>query len=55
MDAKTFDWRRKELESAGFSFDQAVNLAASTCDLHEAMELLASGCDVDLAFDIMSE
>lgn len=56
MDAKVFDWRRAQLEKAGYSFDQAVNLAASTCDLHEACDmLLVRKCDPATAFDCMSD
>ena len=56
MDAKVFDWRRQQLEAAGYSFEQAVTLAASHCDLHEAVELLrVKGCDPATAFDIESD
>ena len=55
-DDKVFEWRKAELERAGYTLEQAVVLAASrTVDLHYACDLLRHGADPAVAFDICSE
>jgi hypothetical protein len=47
-------WRIQELERAGYTADQAAELASRAhVDLHRAVELLAAGCPVDLALRIL--
>ena len=53
-DDPVYLWRKHRLLESGFTERQAVVLAASTCDLHEACELVARGADPAVAFDIAS-
>ena len=47
-------WRATELERAGYSSQDAAELAARPdVDLHRAVELLARGCSPELALDIL--
>ena len=47
-------WRQEELERAGYSPEQAAELAASSrVDLHEALDLLERGCTPELALRIL--
>jgi hypothetical protein len=47
-------WRREELERAGYSPEQAAELASTPdVDLHEAIDLVARGCDPELALEIL--
>jgi hypothetical protein len=47
-------WRMDELERAGYSPEQAAELAARhDVDLHRAVELIERGCDADLALRIL--
>jgi len=47
-------WRADELERAGYSVEQASELAARfDVDLHQAVDLLQRGCSADLAMRIL--
>jgi hypothetical protein len=47
-------WRAAELERAGYTPEQAAELAGrNDVDLHRAVELVASGCPSDLALRIL--
>lgn len=47
-------WRATELERAGYTPEQAAELAGrNDVDLHRAVELVASGCPSDLALRIL--
>ena len=47
-------WRAAELERAGYTPEQAAELAGrNDVDLHRAVELVASGCPSDLAVRIL--
>jgi hypothetical protein len=47
-------WRANELERAGYTAEQAAELASRPeVDLHRAVELVASGCPSDLAIRIL--
>jgi hypothetical protein len=47
-------WRQEELERAGYSADQAAELAASPrVDLHQAIDLVERGCSPEVALQIL--
>jgi hypothetical protein len=47
-------WRRAELERAGYSVRDAARIAARhDVDLHRAVDLVASGCSHELALQIL--
>lgn len=47
-------WRTAELERAGYSVDQAMELAGRfDVDLHQAVDLLRRGCSPELAMQIL--
>jgi hypothetical protein len=47
-------WRHEELERAGYSPEDAAELAArSDVDLHTAVRLLEQGCEPELALRIL--
>ena len=47
-------WRFERLRDAGYSEDQAIDLAAEpSVDLHRALELLERGCPPELALAIL--
>jgi hypothetical protein len=47
-------WRQEELERAGYSAEQAAELAASAqVDLHEAIDLVDRGCPPGVALQIL--
>lgn len=47
-------WRRDELERAGYDSKSAFLLAVShDIDLHEAVDLLEKGCSRELALEIL--
>ena len=47
-------WRADELERAGYSVDQATELAGRfDVDLHQAVDLLRRGCTPQLAMQIL--
>lgn len=47
-------WRAEELERAGYSHDEAIELAGRPyVDLHLAIELIARGCSPDIAVRIL--
>lgn len=51
---KVLDWRREELERAGYGIADAYLLADhADVDLHKAAWLLANGCSVNRALDIL--
>lgn len=47
-------WRLSQLESLGFTPDQAVSLAATRVDLHEVAKLIEAGCTPELAARILT-
>jgi hypothetical protein len=54
VDEGTADWRRSQLERAGYSAEQAAELAQrGEIDLHLAAELLERGCPVETALAIL--
>jgi hypothetical protein len=46
-------WREAQLIRAGYLADDAITLAATQCDLHQAAQLLAWGCDEATAVNIL--
>ena len=47
-------WRADMLERAGYSAEQAAELAGRTdVDLHQAIGLVEKGCTPDVALDIL--
>jgi hypothetical protein len=47
-------WRAQELERAGFTAAQALELALRPdVDLHHAVDLLRRGCSIELAMQIL--
>jgi hypothetical protein len=47
-------WRREELQRAGYPRDAAEQLAARhDVDLHVAVDLLRGGCPLDVALSIL--
>jgi hypothetical protein len=47
-------WRAEALERAGYSAQEAAEIAARTdIDLHQAVGLLENGCPLDLALRIL--
>ena len=47
-------WRAQELERAGYSEDDAAELAMRVdVDLHQAIALIENGCPPELAADIL--
>ena len=51
--ALVLSWRFEVLFRAGYSRNQAFQLAREDADLHLATELLERGCPVELAMDIL--
>ncbi|MBD0291527.1 MAG: hypothetical protein ICV74_09740 [Thermoleophilia bacterium] len=52
---RVFNWRREELERAGYGRDAAEELAdRSDVDLHLAVRLLRDGCPPPMAVRILS-
>ena len=48
------EWRRTELERAGYSVRDAARIAARhDVDLHLAVDLIASGCSHQVALQIL--
>ena len=48
-------WRAEELQRAGYSSSQALELALRhDVDLHHAVDLLRRGCSVELAMKILT-
>jgi hypothetical protein len=47
------EWRLQVLLEAGYDAGLALQIAASTADLHLAAELLGQGCKPDLAARIL--
>lgn len=53
-EARVLDWRLSELRRAGFTADQASELAAAQdVDIRLAEQLLADGCPAATAFRIL--
>lgn len=46
-------WRLVQLVEAGYRDDDAVEIACSTIDLHDAVELVEQGCPSELAVRIL--
>jgi hypothetical protein len=47
-------WRAEELERAGFTSSQALELAMRPdVDLHDAVDLIRRGCSIELAMQIL--
>jgi hypothetical protein len=46
-------WRLEQFRSLGFEPAEALVLAVSAADLHEARALVAAGCTLPLAFKIL--
>jgi hypothetical protein len=51
--ALVLSWRFEVLFRAGYSRNQAFQLAREDADLHLAEELLEHGCPVELAMEIL--
>ena len=51
--ALVLSWRFEVLFRAGYSRNQAFQLAREDADLHLAAELLEHGCPVELAMEIL--
>ena len=51
--ALVLSWRYEVLFRAGYSRDEAFQLARDKADLHKATELLERGCPAELALDIL--
>jgi hypothetical protein len=48
-------WRAEELERAGYTSSQALELALRhDVDLHDAVDLLRRGCSIELAMKILT-
>ena len=52
--ALVLSWRFEVLFRAGYSRNQAFQLAREGADLHLATELLERGCPVELALEILT-
>ncbi len=51
---RVVDWRREELERAGYDGSSASKLAArNDVDLHFAVDLLRRGCPAETALEIL--
>lgn len=51
---RVVDWRRAELERAGYDMEAAAALAPRVdVDLHVAVDLLRSGCPAETALQIL--
>jgi hypothetical protein len=52
--ARVIDWRRRELQRAGFDEQSARDIAERVeIDLHGAIDLLKSGCPLETAVRIL--
>jgi hypothetical protein len=51
--ALVLSWRFEVLFRAGYSRNQAFQLAREGADLHRATELLQRGCPVEIAMEIL--
>lgn len=51
---EVLQWRVDELKRAGYPPDVAIELAESSCDLHQACEMIAAGCSFEDALRILT-
>jgi hypothetical protein len=52
-EARVAEWRLEQFSALGFTPTEALLLAVSAADLHEARALLAAGCTRPLALRIL--